>query len=363
MQEMQIKMYGLPHSKGQSAYRLKLSAPIVAISGFVDQKSLEHSPSEQESSLNLPITSDPPPTTESTTTTTSVSSLSSSPPNPTDHQTHQARHSTFDSHAATPGRFYLPQLTSLRQHLHNALYMLNNPPQPSSPLLKPSCSPDPITTTSLAERTISYLNHLLNEILSAKSALTAPPPTSTFPYTSTPAHIFDPSLPPNFAFDLTVHEGALVVELRTLDFITSHDHDVSASVKRLFSHALSFSTIGVGGGVHRPGLYEEIGKVFTWDGKGQARVKDKVRVESQDPKLMAVMVKVGALEHAIRDATVRVEIVREVCAGIEVGGEEDMKGGTIEETHREAQGLTPGWKGAIAPGVAGSVGTGMVAAA
>ena len=117
-----------------------------------------------------------------------------------------------------------------------------------------------------------------------------------------------------------MQEGALVVELRTLDFISSPDHDVGASVRRLFGHALGFGTVGVGGGAHRPGLYEEIGKVFTWDGKGQVRVKDKVRVESQDPKLMVVMVKVGALEHTIRDATVRVEIVREACIGIKAEG-------------------------------------------
>ena len=298
MQEMQIKMYGLPHSKGQSAYRLKLSAPIAAISASpraTDKRNLAHSPSEQGPSLRHPIISGSPPTT--TVTETTVSSLPYSP-RTADNQVH---HPAFDTHAPTPGRFYLPQLTSLRQHLHNALHILNNPPQHSSSLLKTPCSPDPTTTTSLAQRTISYLTVLLNEILSVKSALTAPPSISTFPYTSTPAHIFDPPLPQNFSFDLTVHEGALVVELRTLDFISSPDHDVGASVRRLFGHALGFGTVGVGGGAHRPGLYEEIGKVFTWNGKGQVRVKDKVRVESQDPKLMAVMVKVGALEHTIRE--------------------------------------------------------------
>lgn len=142
-----------------------------------------------------------------------------------------------------------------------------------------------------------------------------------------------------------MREGALVVELRTLDFISSHDHDVSASVRRLFGHALGFGTVGVGGGAHRPGVYEEIGKVFTWDGKGQVRVKDKVRVESQDPKLMAVLVKVRVLEHSIRDATVRVEVVMEACTGVKVGGGE---GKMPEETH-EAAGLTVGLTGAMAP--------------
>lgn len=86
------------------------------------------------------------------------------------------------------------------------------------------------------------------------------------------------------------------------------------------------------GGAHRPGLYEEVDKVVVWEGRGRVRVKDKVRVESQDPRLMAVMVKVGGLEHGI---------------GVAMGGLEVVRGGM--------------GKGGV--GLGGEVGTGVVAAA
>ena len=182
----------------------------------------------------------------------------------------------------------------------------------------------------------------MNEIHGAKAALTAPQPRAAFPYTSTPQSIFDPQLPPQLAFDLTIHEGALVAELRTVEFLaplnnhgrqdihynsssssSTSSSELTSSVRRGFASILSSFTGGAGGagGAHRPGLYEEVDKVVVWDGKGEVRVKDKIRVESQDPRLMAVMVKVGGLEHGIGVAMGGLQVVKESLGITGPGGE------------------------------------------
>lgn len=142
-------------------------------------------------------------------------------------------------------------------------------------------------------------------------------------------------LPSQLAFDLTIHEGALVAELRTVEFLSPHQHgphhhhnsssssELTSSVRRGFASILnSFAVAAGGGGLgHKPGLYEEVDKVVVWDGKGEVRVKDKVRVESQDPRLMAVMMKVGGLEHGIGVAMGGLEVAKESLGIIGPGGE------------------------------------------
>lgn len=44
--------------------------------------------------------------------------------------------------------------------------------------------------------------------------------------------------------------------------------------------------------------HDEIEQTFTYKGQ-QIRVREKVRVESQDPALMAMMAKLSALSHAV----------------------------------------------------------------
>lgn len=45
-------------------------------------------------------------------------------------------------------------------------------------------------------------------------------------------------------------------------------------------------------------MHDEANETFTYKGQ-EVRVKEKVRVESQDPSLMAAMAKLGALEHSV----------------------------------------------------------------
>lgn len=49
---------------------------------------------------------------------------------------------------------------------------------------------------------------------------------------------------------------------------------------------------------YRQGTHDEADELFKWKGE-EVRVKEKVRVESQDPSLMAVMAKLTALEHEV----------------------------------------------------------------
>jgi Rogdi leucine zipper containing protein len=44
--------------------------------------------------------------------------------------------------------------------------------------------------------------------------------------------------------------------------------------------------------------HDEVDQIFTYKGV-EVRVREKVRVESGDPSLMAVLAKVGALEHHV----------------------------------------------------------------
>ena len=116
-----------------------------------------------------------------------------------------------------------------------------------------------------------------------------------------------------------------------MEFLAPHPHndplghlELTSSVRRGFASILSTfaAATGTAGGVlHRPGLYEEVDKVVMWDGKGEVRVKDKIRVESQDPRLMAVMVKVGGLEHGIGVAMGGLEVVKKSLGVIGPRGE------------------------------------------
>lgn len=69
---------------------------------------------------------------------------------------------------------------------------------------------------------------------------------------------------------------------------------------------------------NRTPAHDETGDVFTWRGE-EVRVKEKVRVESQDPSLMAVMAKLTALEH---------EVMRWVAALRVLMGNEDTESET-----------------------------------
>ncbi|KAJ5163691.1 uncharacterized protein N7500_005521 [Penicillium coprophilum] len=125
------------------------------------------------------------------------------------------------------------------------------------------------------------------------------------------AQMFDPPLPPHLSFHLSITDSALVLVLRTLE-ATPLNHAQNA-----FSSEISLSGFSLRDRIFgsRAPTHDEAGSIFQWQGE-EVRVKEKVRVESQDPSLMAVMAKLSALEH---------EVMRCVAALRILMGEEDTE--------------------------------------
>lgn len=106
--------------------------------------------------------------------------------------------------------------------------------------------------------------------------------------------MFDPPIPPYLSFHLSIGDSALVLHLRTLESSTpTHTPTAFATDISLTGFNLRDRLFG---SRHRP--HDEVGDVFMWNGE-EVRVREKVRVESQDPSLMAVMAKLTALEHEV----------------------------------------------------------------
>lgn len=106
---------------------------------------------------------------------------------------------------------------------------------------------------------------------------------------------FDPPLPPYVSFHLSIADAALVLYLRTLE-----PNSPSATPTTVFAPEVSLSGFSLRErffGTKRP-HHDETGDVFDWNGQ-EVRVREKVRVESQDPSLMAAMAKLNALEHEV----------------------------------------------------------------
>ncbi|KAF2691517.1 hypothetical protein K458DRAFT_411240 [Lentithecium fluviatile CBS 122367] len=102
--------------------------------------------------------------------------------------------------------------------------------------------------------------------------------------------VFDPPLPPNVSFHLFVFDAALLLEIRTLEVQNAGDDAYAGfSLRDRLAVAL--------GGV-RPPVHDEADRTFTYRGQ-EVRVKEKIRVESQDPALMSAMAKLNALEHSV----------------------------------------------------------------
>ncbi|OCL07355.1 hypothetical protein AOQ84DRAFT_60450 [Glonium stellatum] len=102
--------------------------------------------------------------------------------------------------------------------------------------------------------------------------------------------IFDPPLPRNVSFHLSVFDAALHLELRTLEIHNAAEESHSGfSIRNTLAVAL--------GGI-RPPAHDEADRTFTYRGQ-EVRVKEKIIVESQDPSLISAMSKLNALEHHV----------------------------------------------------------------
>ncbi|KAH9868264.1 hypothetical protein J1614_007336 [Plenodomus biglobosus] len=102
---------------------------------------------------------------------------------------------------------------------------------------------------------------------------------------------FDPPLPSNVSFHLFVFDAALVLEIRTLE---AHQAGTQSS---LSGFSLRDSLASALGGARAP-AHDEVDRTFHFNGH-DVRVKEKIRVESQDPALISASAKLNALEHSV----------------------------------------------------------------
>lgn len=106
---------------------------------------------------------------------------------------------------------------------------------------------------------------------------------------------FDPPPPHYLSFHLSIFDAALVLQLRTLEPVLS-SHTPTTS----FAPEIGLSGFSLRDRLFGPKLpvHDETGDVFHWHGE-DVKVMEKVRVESQDPNLMAALAKLTALDHEI----------------------------------------------------------------
>lgn len=113
--------------------------------------------------------------------------------------------------------------------------------------------------------------------------------------------VFDPPLPPYLSFHLTIVDAALVLHLRTLE--PSSANQASTAFGSEIGFALRDRLFGP-----RLPSHDEQNNVFEWQGE-EVKVKEKIRVETQDPSLIAVMAKLSALEHEVLKCRASLKIV------------------------------------------------------
>ncbi|KZF19237.1 hypothetical protein L228DRAFT_286091 [Xylona heveae TC161] len=112
--------------------------------------------------------------------------------------------------------------------------------------------------------------------------------------------VFDPPLPSNVAFHLSVSDAALELSLRTLDPAHAPPDTFSGfSLRDRLASAI---------GATRKPDHDEAEEEFQYRGKA-VKVKEKVRVQSQDPSLLAIMAKLSALEHNVAVSRKSLDIV------------------------------------------------------
>lgn len=100
--------------------------------------------------------------------------------------------------------------------------------------------------------------------------------------------IFEPPLPPNVSFHLSIADAALLLHIRTLEPVAGTPDTLSGLGLRERLAAL---------GAPKMAPHDEVGHVFDYRDE-RVTVKEKLRVESQDPSLLSAMAKLSALEHS-----------------------------------------------------------------
>ncbi|KAI9745308.1 MAG: hypothetical protein M1818_001588 [Claussenomyces sp. TS43310] len=143
----------------------------------------------------------------------------------------------------------------------------------------------------------SQLRLLHTIIAEANSLLRGPaPPVADETWTHDPLDpaSFDPPLPSSLSFDLSIQDASIVLVVRALE-----PADAVPDLKSRLAFAI---------GAQRRLEHDEQDKDFSYLGQ-TVKVREKVRVDSADPSLMAAMAKLGALEHSVAMARKSLSIV------------------------------------------------------
>jgi hypothetical protein len=149
----------------------------------------------------------------------------------------------------------------------------------------------------------SQLRLLHENIQEAKSALKGwPEHLKPWNEQSAERDAFHPALPSTISFHLSISEAAVLLNVRVLEL--AHPHTgTNTPLSAPTGAASSFSGLSLRDrlatafGV-KPVIEGEAAEVFMYQGQ-EVRVREKVRVESQDPSLMAALAKLGALERNV----------------------------------------------------------------
>lgn len=112
---------------------------------------------------------------------------------------------------------------------------------------------------------------------------------------------FDPPLPAHVSFHMFVFDAALCLEIRILE--PKHDDEPASFTGFNFRDRLSSAL----GGTRTP-VHDEADKLFRYNGH-DVRVKEKIRVETQDPALISASAKLNALEHSLMLSRKALDIV------------------------------------------------------
>ena len=110
-----------------------------------------------------------------------------------------------------------------------------------------------------------------------------------------PSTHFEPPLPNTLSLDFSVQDASVVLVIRALE-----PADLAPDLRSRFVNAFGGRRIE----------HDEAHRRFKYMGE-EVRVREKVRVEAPDPSLMAVLAKVGGLEHAVGMARCCLAVVME----------------------------------------------------
>ncbi|OAF55150.2 hypothetical protein VC83_08420 [Pseudogymnoascus destructans] len=178
----------------------------------------------------------------------------------------------------------LPTLSSLRELLNQSLDCIDI-----------TCWTGDRTSAPYISSQLRLLHSLLGEAHSSlKGSAAAQVDRQSWLRPVDPNH-FQPPLPDNLSLDFSIQEASIVLTIRVLE-----SADAAPDIKSRF--ATVFLT--------KRAEHDEEDLRFNYNGS-DVKVKEKVKIDSADPNLMAAMAKLAALEHAVGMARCCLAVVME----------------------------------------------------